>query len=76
MTLDLYNFINLACDDCYEIDVFGINSGKVILNKVEVGNIEEELENLGLEKLLYADVCSWDIAENLDGKVFCINIED
>ena len=74
--LNLYDFLRLACDDYYEIDVFGVNSGKVILSQVEVGNIEEELEKLGLENLIYADICSWDFAEGVNGKVFCLNIED
>lgn len=77
MNITLYDFINGACDTCYEINVFDNNKGEEILHQVDAGSIEEELENLGLEELLYHEVASWDIGyySNDKKEELCVNID-
>lgn len=72
--MSLYNFLELAMDDYYKINVFYTNTGEEILHQVEVGKIEEELENNSMGDLLYNYVVSWDINEESNNE-FTINIE-
>ena len=72
--MSLYNFLELAMDDYYKINVFYTNTGEEILHQVEVGEIREKLENEEMVDLLYNDVVSWDINEENNNE-FTINIE-
>lgn len=74
--VDLYTFINLSMDESYEINIFDNDSGNELLHQVEVGEIEEKLEEIGRSDLLYTDIGSWDIGYfSKDNKEeFTINI--
>lgn len=77
MSMTLYDFIFIACDESYKINVWYCNTGEEILHQVEVGSIQEELEKIGCEDLMDCDVMSWDIAyfSGDDKEEFTINID-
>lgn len=59
--MTLRDFLELAMDDCYEVNVFYNNTGVELLHQVEVGNIEEELEKIDCSDILDNTVGTWDI---------------
>lgn len=59
--MTLRDFLELAMDDCYEVNIFYNNTGVELLHQVEVGNVEEELEKIDCVDLLDETIGSWDI---------------
>lgn len=70
--ITLRDFIDLSMDDYYKINIFNTITGDEILKQVEVGEIEEKLEELDRISYLDYPICSWDIDEIT--KEFCLNI--
>lgn len=68
----LYDFLNLAMDDSYEINIFECESGKELYHQEEVSYIVNDLEEKGKTDLLYSEIQTWDI--DYVTKQFCINI--
>ena len=76
--ITLQEFIELAIDNFYKINIWYNEEQKELLNQVELGEIEEELEKIGKEELLYHNIGSWDIQEYVNGKLvneFTLNID-
>ena len=74
--MTLGEFLDLSVEGCYEVNIFYNETGKEVLHQVEIGNIEEELENINLGKLMYETVSSWDIGyySNDNKEELCINV--
>lgn len=70
--ITLEDFLQLAMDDFYKINIYSIEDNKELLQQVELNSIEEELQKISKEELLHQDIASWDIDENT--KYFTINI--
>lgn len=71
--MTLRDFLELAMDDYYKVNIFYNNTGVELLHQVEVGNIEEELENIDCGDLMDETVGSWDICEEANNE-FTLNI--
>lgn len=64
----LYDFLNLAIEDYYKINIFLCDSGEEICHQKEINEIMDILDT----DLLYSEIQSWDI--DYATKEFCINI--
>ena len=71
--MNLRDFLELAMDDYYKLNIFDCNLEEEVLHQVEVGNIEEELEKLGRTNLLDYSISTWDICEERNNE-FTLNI--
>jgi hypothetical protein len=71
ITLD--DFLMLAIESDYKINIFDTETGTEILHQCEIGNIDEELEKIKKDDLLFHYIASWDI--DYITKELCINIE-
>ncbi len=71
--MTLRDFLELAMDDYYKINIFYNNTGVELLHQVEVGGIEEELENIDCSDLMDETITSWDICEERNNE-FTLNI--
>lgn len=72
--ITLRDFLDLAMEDYYKINVFYNNTGVELLHQVEVGEVEDELEKIDCQELIDETVGSWDIDEFEDNKELTINI--
>lgn len=72
--ITLRDFLDLAMEDYYKINVFYNNTGVELLHQVEVGEVEDELSNIGCQELIDETIGSWDINEFEDSKELTINI--
>lgn len=76
--ITLREFMELAIDNFYKINIWYNEEQRELLNQVELGEIEEELEKIGKKELLYHNIGSWDIQEYVNGKLaneFTLNID-
>ena len=71
--MTLRDFLELAMDDYYKVNIFYNNTGVELLHQVEVGSIEEELEKIDCNDLMDATIGSWDICEEANNE-FTLNI--
>ena len=72
--ITLRDFLELAMDDYYKINIFYNNTGVELLHQVEVGEVEDELSNIDCQELIDETIGSWDINEFEDNKELTINI--
>lgn len=72
--ITLRDFLDLAMEDYYKINVFYNNTGVELLHQVEVGEVEDELSNIDCQELIDETIGSWDINEFEDNKELTINI--
>lgn len=66
--IKLIDFLELAMDDFYKINIYDITNGEEVVHQKEVGEVKE------MDDLLYKDILSWDICEENNNEL-CINIE-
>lgn len=71
--MTLRDFLELALDDYYKVNIFYNNTGVELLHQVEVGKVEEEMENIGCGDLMDETISSWDICEEASNE-FTLNI--
>lgn len=71
--MTLRDFLGLAMDDYYKVNIFYNNTGVELLHQVEVGKVEEEMENIGCGDLMDETISSWDICEEANNE-FALNI--
>lgn len=71
--MSLRDFLELAMDDYYKVNIFYNNTGVELLHQVEVGNIEDELEKIDCSDLMDETIGSWDICEESNNE-FTLNI--
>lgn len=72
--ITLYDFLHLAMEDYYLVNIFYNNTGTELLHQVEISQVEEQLEELGYEDLMFHEVGSWDIIETKNNE-FTLNID-
>lgn len=71
--MTLRDFLELAMDDYYKVNIFDNGVGDELLHQVEVGEVEDELSNIGREELMDATIGSWDICEEANNE-FTLNV--
>jgi hypothetical protein len=59
--ITLGNFLQLAMDDYYTINIYFIDEEAELIHQAEVREIEEKLEELGKSYLMFEAVASWDL---------------
>ena len=69
--ITLEDFLNLACDDSYELSVWDCDKQEEIIHNKSVGEITDYLQENNID-LLFRDIQSWDI--DYITKNFTINI--
>lgn len=68
--MTLYDFLMLACDDSYKVNLFDCLIGKEVAKQVEIRDLMREEE---YADYLDCDVASWDI--DYVTKELCINLD-
>jgi hypothetical protein len=71
--MTIYDFIYMATDDFYKINIYDIEKGTEILHQVELSQIEKQAEEKGINNILDKQIASWDIDDF--SKDFTINVE-
>ena len=71
--MTIYDFIYMATDDTITINVYDCEKGEEILHQVELSQIEEQAEKIGIDDILDKQIASWEI--DYISKDFTINIE-
>ena len=72
--MKLIDFIELAMDDYYKINIFYTNTGEELIHQKEVGKIIDYMYENNLNDILYHDIASWDICEENNNE-FCVNVD-
>ena len=65
--MTIYDFLEMAMDDFYKINIYDTRDFKEIVHQKEVGEIKE------MDDILDKYILSWDIEETT--KEFCLNVE-